>query len=460
MRRGRLGIKRLGKMRIWGRNGILFAVILVLLSGCGAGSGVATSGAGSGGGSSAGGADGGKQAVKVSTDPVTIRMFQSSTRITDEQFNDLIVDPVKKKYPYISMELIRSSPTAKAEELVAAGDFPDMIFTGLGSVVSYRKLGLLTDLTPQIKKFNFPIDNFEPRIINQVKVYGEKGELYAVPYLENFSALFYNKDIFDKYGVPYPKDNMMWPDVIKLGKQISGKTAGEMPLCPGSFTQFISPMSMAEVDAKTNKASIESDKWKMALQMFTEIQQIPGNACKGDGKEVTEFEAGNIAMIASNGARLGEFEEMLHQGVTMNWDLATYPQFKEAPGKRRRMDITLLMVSATSKHPDQAFQVIDAISARDQQVKRTRLGNLSTFKDPALKKDYAVDFKASKGKNIQGIFKTEPSAMFPYSEYNGIVNKYLNAAVKDAAKGIDVNTALRTAADKANQDIAAAVQGQ
>jgi multiple sugar transport system substrate-binding protein len=435
-------------------------MILVLLSGCGAGSGVATTGAGSGSASGTGNADGGKQAVKVSTDPVTIRMFQSSTRITDEQFNDLIVDPVKKKYPYISMELIRSSPTAKAEELVAAGDFPDMIFTGLGSVVTYRKLGLLSDLNPLIKKFNFPNDNFEPRIINQVKVYGEKGELYAVPYLENFSALFYNKDIFDKYGVPYPKDNMMWPDVIKLAKQISGKTTGEMPLCPGSLAQFMSPLSMPLVDAKTNKATIESDNYKMALTMFTEIQQIPGNACKGDGKEVTEFEAGNIAMIASNGARLGEFEEMYNQGVTMNWDLATYPQFKEAPGKRRRMDVTLLMVSTVSKYPDQAFQVIDAVSARDQQVKRTRLGNLSTFKDPALKKDYAVDFKASKGKNIQGIFKTEPSAMIPYTEYNGIVNKYLNPTVKDMLTGVDVNTVLRTAADKANQDIAAAVQGQ
>jgi multiple sugar transport system substrate-binding protein len=447
-------------MRIWGKHSFLFVIVLVLLSGCGAGSGVATSSSGSGDAQSASGADGGKQAVKVSTDPVTIRMFQSSTRITDEQFNDLIVDPVKKKYPYISMELIRSSPTAKAEELVAAGDFPDMIFTGLGSVVNYKKLGLLTDLNPLIKKFNFPIDNFEPRIINQVKVYGDKGELYAVPYLENFSALFYNKDIFDKYGVPYPKDNMMWPDVIKLAKQISGKTTGEMPLCPGSLAQFMSPLSLPLVNEKTNKASIESDAYKMALTMFTEIQQIPGNACKGDGKEVTEFEAGNIAMIASNGARLGEFEEMYNQGVTRNWDLATYPQFKEAPGKRRRMDVTLLMVSTTSKHPDQAFQVIDAVSARDQQVKRTRLGNLSTFKDPALKKDYAVDFKASKGKNIQGIFKTDPSAMIPFTEYNGIVNKYLKATVKDMLKGVDVNTVLRTAADKADQDIAAAVNGQ
>ncbi|MCC2687009.1 MAG: family 1 extracellular solute-binding protein [Paenibacillaceae bacterium] len=431
---------------------VIFVLVLAVLAGCG-GQQAAQPTAQDGGNSAQPAA-----APKVSTEPVTLKMFQSSTKITDEQFATLIADPVKKKYPYITIELVRGDNN-KATEAVAAGEFPDMIFTGIGTIPFYRDLGLLTDLNPAVKKFNFNLNDFESRIINQLKVYSDKGELYAIPYLENFSALFYNKDIFDRYGVAYPKDNMLWDDVIALGRQISSKSSGEvMPVCPGNFAQYDSVMSLPVVDAKTNKAILETDTWKMLIDKFRDIQQIPGNACGGDGKEVAGFADGTIAMIATNGARLGEYEEMAKQGKTFNWDLATYPQFKEAPGKRRRMDVTLLMVSTASKHPDQAFQAIQAISAREEQVKRTRQANLSTFKDPELKKDYAVDLPSAKGKNIQGIFKTEPSAVPPYTKYDAPANKALDAAGKEVLKGTDVNSALRTANEQANQDIAAMIQ--
>jgi multiple sugar transport system substrate-binding protein len=314
-------------------------------------------------------------------------------------------------------------------------------------------------LNPLIKKANFNIGDFDPRIIDQFKVYADKGELYAIPFLDNFSALFYNRDIFNRYGIPFPKDGMTWDEAITLGRQMTAKASGEITaaVCPGQFAQFNSVLSLPVVDPKTNKAILETDKWKMVLDKFTSVLKVPGNACPGSGPEVTEFKAGKIAMIAANGGVLPELEQESKAGPIVNWDIATYPQFTEAPGLRRRMDVTLLMLSSTSKHPEQVFQVMQAVSAYEEQVKRTRLGRMSAFKDPALQKDYAIDLKVAAGRNIQGIFKSKASAVPPFTKYNGPANTALDNAVKEVMKGTDINSALRAANEKANQDIAALI---
>ncbi|MCC2686329.1 MAG: extracellular solute-binding protein family 1 [Paenibacillaceae bacterium] len=443
------------RLRKWGQLCFILPVVaMIALSGCGGGNNQS----GSNPETQSGEADTQKIAP-VSTEPVTIRMFQSSTNITDEQFNSFFVDPVKKKYPNITVEIVRGT-NAKATEAVAAGDFPDMIFTGIGSIKFYKDLGLPIDLNPIIKKNKFNIDEFEPRIIDQFKVYSDNGELYAIPFLDNFSALWYNRDIFDQYGMTYPKDGMTWDDAIELARQMSSKSSGGVTqLCPGSFDQFTNVMSLPVVDAKTNKAVLETDNWKMLVDKFTTVHKIPGNTCGGATKESTDFVAGKVAMAGINGALLTQLEEASKQGPIINWDMASYPQFKEAPGFRRRMDVTLLMLSSTSKHPDQVFQVMQTVSQREEQIKRTRLGRMSAFKDPDLKKDFAADLQVAKGKNIQSIFKTKASAVPPYTPYNGPANKALNDAVNAVMGGENVNSALRAANEKANQDIEAIIQG-
>jgi multiple sugar transport system substrate-binding protein len=443
------------KFSISGRIIFLLSLVLVLLSGCGGGN----TGAGDTGPITDPAGKGNATAPQISNEPVTIRMFQLNTAITDEQFNDFFVEPVKKKHPNITMELIRGT-LPKASEMISAGEFPDMIFTGIGSIPTFQELGLATDLNPSIKKFNFDISPFEPDIIKQFKVYSDKDQLYAIPFLDNFSALFYDKDIFDRLGTAYPKDSMTWDDAITLAQQVANKSAGAIvPLCPGNFSgQFATVMSLPVVDPATKKAVLQTESWKMLVDKFTAVHKIANGGCKGAGPEGTDFRAGKIAMIAANGGFMTDSEELLNQGKTQNWDIATYPQFKEAPGKRRRMDVTLLMTSAVTKYPDQVFQIIQTVSEREEQVKRTRLGRLSTFKDPGMKKDYAVDLKIAKGKNIAGIFKTSSSAVPPYTPYNGPANKAVDNAVKEVLKGTDINSALRTAEEQANQDIAALIQ--
>lgn len=66
-----------------------------------------------------------------------------------------------------------------------------------------------------IKRHNIDLSRFEPSIISALeKMSG--GGLYGLPLYNDRMALYYNKDIFDKFGVPYPKDGMTWDEVIEL----------------------------------------------------------------------------------------------------------------------------------------------------------------------------------------------------------------------------------------------------
>ena len=156
--------------------------------------------------------------------PLTLKVFQHIANISDGEFNEFIAGPVQRKFPHITMELVRqgNAGTGRSiEELIAAGDFPDLIWTGSNFLYDFYPNDLLYDLNPLIKQYKFDIEKFDPDVIKDIKKFNSNGELYAVPFSVNYSALFYNKDIFDKFGVAYPKDGMTWNEYVELAKKVS-----------------------------------------------------------------------------------------------------------------------------------------------------------------------------------------------------------------------------------------------
>lgn len=46
------------------------------------------------------------------------------------------------------------------------------------------------------------------------------GNCMRQPVVNNTMSLYYNKDLFDKFGVSYPKDGMTWDEVLELNRQL------------------------------------------------------------------------------------------------------------------------------------------------------------------------------------------------------------------------------------------------
>lgn len=53
-------------------------------------------------------------------------------------------------------------------------------------------------------------------------------ELYMLPGQNNIQVLFYNKDLFDRFGVAYPRDGMTWGEMLDLSSRITRKEGDEI----------------------------------------------------------------------------------------------------------------------------------------------------------------------------------------------------------------------------------------
>lgn len=115
---------------------------------------------------------------KVSpNNPIKISVFQHSARLTDEEYNEFFVEPVKEKYPYISLELVRSDKESTPDSLVATGALPDIIYTGVAGMKPFLNLKALEDLNPLVLKNNLDLAKFDSTFMQLSRQFGANGEL-------------------------------------------------------------------------------------------------------------------------------------------------------------------------------------------------------------------------------------------------------------------------------------------
>lgn len=389
------------------------------------------------------------KAKEISKEPVTITATFDQTNLDDEFFVQL-KDHLSKKHPNITFELIKPGKGTMLNELIAAGQTPDIIFTYNGNLASYQTNGLQYDLQPLLKEFQVDLGRIEPFILEDVKIASTKDELFGFPLTLSFHALYYNKDIFDKFGVPYPKDGMNWDQVYQLAKQLTRMENGVQyrGFDPGSFIWSTQPLGIAAIDYKTDKATVNTEQWKKTFELMKAFHTIPGNEPKGSGTDAF-LKTKTLAMVGQLNI-FNQLEAAAKDG--MNWDLVQYPSYPEKPNTYGNASVVVAAISSTSKYKEQAMQVINVMASDEFQLESAKQGRISPLKDPNFKKAFGQNREALKGKNVEGIFKSRPVKYPIASKYRvkaeAIVTKKYNEFVQGKA---DVNTILAQTEEEINK---------
>jgi multiple sugar transport system substrate-binding protein len=396
----------------------------------------------------------GGSADNTSTEPVTLKVHPL-VALTDEDFQSLMVDPLKKKYPYITLELVRPGKGTQIADLVSAGTVPDIIMPPNAWLTRLQDMDLLFDITPLIKQQNIDLNRFDPVVLQALK--SPKGELWGLPFARNFNALYYNKDIFDKFGVKYPVDGLMWDDAISLATKLTRSEGGVdyKGLDPQILDVMSFPFGITYVDVNKNKASIDTKEWRTVLQTAQKLYSIPGNEVK-EGKGAPQAASAflkdqNIAMVATVNI-VTQFEQPA--SGQLNWDMVQYPQYKEQPGYSGKVDAHLLLISKTSAHKDAAMKVLETVTSDEVQLFMTRkTARVSPLKKADLQQQFAAEIPVMKGKHIEAIFKGKITTAPVYSPYVGSAQKIVNdefyGNVLPGKK--DINTMIRDATAQINQ---------
>jgi multiple sugar transport system substrate-binding protein len=429
---------------------LLVVVMALSMTGCGQSGSTGASGTADG---TAGGAATGKAAAEQEMGPLTLSIFQQGASISDDEYNNLIIEPIKKKYPSVTLQLIRTGKGTTREDLIAAGSFPDIVFSSAFDFYGYLDLGIPIDLSSYIKKYQFDVNQFQPSAVQQIRSYGTQGQFYALPFSMNFSAIYYNKDIFDTLAIPYLKDGMDWNQLINVAKQISAK--GGDRFHPFGITN-LDRMSynLQRVDLKTKKATLTGSDWTQVFNLVKSIKEIPNNEVNSSDNFFKNKDLGMLLVYGAN--FLGAAETAAAEGNMVKWDVVSYPA-KQTPGQDGvESQIHTFMVSSASKHPDEAFRIISYITSnKDILTAASKQGRMPALNNKDVQNVYAADLKSTQGTNISTIFKQKYAPNLHPSRYD----RALAPALQDAEKavttqGLDINTALRQAEEKANQIIA------
>jgi multiple sugar transport system substrate-binding protein len=399
-----------------------------------------------------------KEAAQFPTDNAELTFYFP---FGEETFNKTFKEPVEAKYPNIKLKYTDKMN----DEDISQGIVPDIMYlqgiTKLESDITPKKLNF--DLQPLIDKYGVDLSQIQPNIINDIR--RRDGKLYAMPYMMIPHALFYNKDIFDKLGVAYPKDNMTWDEVIDLAKQVTRNEGGvqyrgldfDYPF--SMLGQF--PLNVPD-KAEPTFTTINKDMYQKWMDRVKTILSIPGNY-PSDPKQRsgTMLMWGSAFLNDKNVAMYPYWDftrnlaEAVDKGSGFNWDLVTYPQLPEYPGVAPTPFTHVLTVSPVTKHADAAVQVLAYLISDEYQ---TQLSKNAWGGTVLIKKEiqdaYASEDKRFAGKNMKALFALPPA---PPSDKPPVINYEFDVmwnGIYDLAKmEKDTNTLLTEWQDQATKKI-------
>jgi multiple sugar transport system substrate-binding protein len=397
---------------------------------------------------------------KLGDEPLTLTFYSSGPTFTDVEFETMIAGPIRAKYPNVKIERISPAATTTPEEVLST-HVPDILFTS----VSQRlvRTGAFEDLRELIKRHSFDESRLKPIAYNYIKevTKGKGDAILALPFNVNQHVLYYNKDIFDKFGVPYPTEKQLtWDEAVELGTKLTRTDNGVnyIGLVVDNLQGLNKSIGLPFVDRETGQAALDNPEWLRIFELQKKIFEIPGYVTPDGTWNWTRdhfMKDQNIAMRASWLANMvGPLEELRQQGVEFNWDIAPVPNFDDQLGKTREAQIHSISINSQSKHKDEAFQVLAEILSDEGQRIIAKNGRVPSIINPELEKDYGADIPVLQGKTTQNVFIGEPIQEHYQHPYEAEISIRLTEAAEDLAiHGLDVNSAIRKATDAINKDV-------
>ncbi|MFE5322253.1 ABC transporter substrate-binding protein [Paenibacillus sp. NPDC056579] len=387
--------------------------------------------------------------------PVTLKIYFP---FTDDVYNRFVKEPIEKKFPNVTLERLvpeKSGPEGM-DILLSAGNAPDLFYAVPGWYGKLQMSHVFEDLTPLIQKYHFDMGRLHPQVLETIKSYSKDGKIEVMPESMATLVLVYNKAIFDKFGVPYPKDGMTWEQIMTVARDVS-KTDNGTAFRGLDFDRHFpinnSQMSLPFVDSKTNKAITASDGWQKFFSTLKAVYDIPGNKPdKTIGNGLLFYKDKTLAMYVSHINYLNNL--MTIPDSELQWDMVTMPSFSDVPGTGTQVNTPYYGITPTSAYKDEAFKVIAYLLSDEMQTFYNKEGRLTVLDDKAIRDQYGANLKQLSDKNVKAVTTLQPAKPRPFTLYDDyVVIQLSNALQKMAIDNVDLNTALREAGELADKEI-------
>ncbi|WP_246131935.1 ABC transporter substrate-binding protein [Paenibacillus hemerocallicola] len=433
---------------------LLLVCLTLLLSACSAKSGEIPSAAGASASPNAAGNP------SVPREPVKLYFYVNGPTLTDTEFNLLIAGPINKKYPHITLERIQPKAGVTIEDVFTTTT-PD-----LSLIINPHpliRLNAAEDLRPYIQKYGFDESRLKPILYDHIKEFSKNGEIVAIPFNSNQAVLYYNKDIFDKFGIEYPPagKQLSYEQLLELGRKLTRTVGGTnyIGFEPNGASDLMRLLQLPLLEPDTGKSLLlERPEWTKIYEFLQKVYETPGfigaNRVYNHGRDAFMKDQRVALRVANLANMVGPLEELRQGGVEFNWDIAPSPNFADQLPKAREAQVHSFVITKTSKHKEEAFLGIKEILTDEVQLLLSRNARVPAVLNPDLEKQFGAEIPVLKGKRIEDTFVGQQLKNHRIHEYEDKVTSILTEASDDIAlNGADVRSALRKASEKVDKAV-------
>ncbi|MCL6613512.1 MAG: sugar ABC transporter substrate-binding protein [Firmicutes bacterium] len=277
------------------------------------------------------------------------------------------IESFQKENPGIKVKVIDTSSKEyvdKVTVMLAAGEDVDVI--AIKDMPSFA--GYVT------RKQLLPLDAFVRRTRLDLKDYGGFVEalrvncrLYGLPYRRDLYILFYNKEIFDRAKVPYPRHEMTWDQFRKIARQLTSGEGNEKVY--GAYVHtwksMVTNPGIARCGGRYSLVDGEYGFLKPVYELFLKMQNQDRSIMSfAEAKTTsahyrTQFEAGKAGMIYMGTWHIGQLISDKKAGKhNIDWGIVRAPRFPEQnPGSTVGL-VTPCGINAKSKKAEAAWKFI------------------------------------------------------------------------------------------------------
>jgi len=253
-----------------------------------------------------------------------------------------VIDAYEKEQPDVEVELIEASDRddllARLSTSFAGGTPPDLFLLNYRYYGQYASKDVLEPVEERVEGSDvFEEDDFYEEAMEPFR-FG--GELTCLPQNVSSLVVYYNKDLFEKAGVPEPQPGWTWDDMVATAKKLTKDTNGD-----GKVDQYglgvesviirLAPFvwsnggELVDDDENPTHFTLDTPEAQNAMADFFELhlvdEVIPSEEEVESEDDETRFLNGRLGMILESRRVTPTFRAI----EKFDWDVAALPQHAE-----------------------------------------------------------------------------------------------------------------------------------
>ncbi len=342
----------------------------------------------------------------------------------------------------------------KLQAQMAANQAPDVFLMNGSYAHDYVSRGQLENLQPLVAgdtsiKLG---DYFE----SPIKVFQFSDGLWGMPRDCNTVGIYYNKTLFDKYGVPYPQPGWTWDDFLDKARKLTVDENKDGRVESYGFLASFDSMEVhwvswvwqnnGEVVDPTGKTClINSPEAIGAMEFYSGLvskEKVSPDTAAASTFGSNMFLTGRLAMSSEGSWMLRAFADIDH----FQWDVAPLPKGKRDVAVVNGLGIAIY---AKSKQKEAAWKLVKFLSSKEYQEPLATSGTSipalksiaysPTYLDgkPAGKKYFLQQIETGRAQDFGPGFARWDDAIRSELELVWLGRKDVKTALNDAKKKVD-----------------------